>query len=61
MKRLIKNCGNCCYFLKLKNYKYSGGMCFAKDKRTNTDSGHSCSDWKPKPYVRLRIKKVEIE
>ena len=49
-----KSCGGCRYFIKLKNSKFSGGFCEWQDARTNTD--HSCDNYRPKPYDRIKQK-----
>jgi hypothetical protein len=55
-----KSCGSCSGFVKLKNDKYSGGLCGYLDHRTNTDSGSNCVSYAGKKYNRLEnIKMIQ--
>jgi len=51
--RVIKNCGSCSNFQKLKSMRNNSGLCAFKDCRTSEDKGHRCSNWKGIKYNRL--------
>ena len=50
---MSKSCGACNGFVKLKNDKYSGGLCNYLDHRTNADAGHNCISYKGKNITEL--------
>lgn len=54
----MKDCGGCVGFVKLKNDKFSGGLCTKLDCRTNQDHGSSCPHHSAIPYAR--DKKIKI-
>jgi len=57
-----KSCGNCMWFIKWKADKIGGGLCDFLDKRTKTDHGKNCPDWKGIKYNRTaNTFKMEIE
>lgn len=53
------DCGSCQYFLKLKNDRFSGGLCDYLDRRTDTDRGRGCKFWKGIPYDRKKSRDIE--
>lgn len=47
---MVRSCGGCTYFQKLKNDLTSSGLCERRDCRT--DSDRICDDWKGIKYDR---------
>jgi hypothetical protein len=49
-------CGNCSYFIKLKQMRGNSGVCEYYDARTSEDYGRTCVSFKRMKYSRSKSK-----
>lgn len=49
---MMKSCGACKHFIRIKSMQFAAGICSYFDGRTKTDSGKKCNHFKPLKYNR---------
>lgn len=53
---MIKSCGGCKHWIKLKNDDKSSGICGLQDGRSNSDD--VCDKWKAMPFPKKKYRKL---
>lgn len=51
----MQTCGGCKHFLKIKNLAGNSGLCVLFDRRTDTDRGHNCQQFKRVKFHRAIV------
>lgn len=55
---LMKSCGSCRWFGKMRSMKGNSGLCELFDARTSTDHGRKCPQHKRIKFDRLKFKNL---